>query len=46
MATVVREIDGIRGFCEHHNGEPYTYIRTRDAIEMLGLVELKGKVKN
>lgn len=42
MSTVVREIDGIKGFCEYHNNIPYTYIYTRDAIEMLGLVDIKN----
>lgn len=41
MSTIVREINGIRGFCMYKNGQPYTYIYTRDAIEMLGLVEIK-----
>ena len=33
MATIVREIDGIRGFCIYKNGIPYTdidYICYRD----------------
>ena len=37
MSTIVREINGIRGFCMYKGGVPYTYIYTRDAIEMLGL---------
>ena len=42
MGTVIREIDGIKGFCMYKNGQPYTYIYTRDAIEMLGLVEFRN----
>ena len=40
MSTIVREINGIKGFCMYHDGQPYTYIYTRDAIEMLGLVDV------
>lgn len=39
--VVVRNINGVKGFCIYKGGVPYTYIKTRDAIELLGLVELK-----
>ena len=42
MNTVIRNINGIRGFCIYKNGIPYTYIYTRDAIEMLGLVKIQN----
>lgn len=45
MGAVVREINGVKGFCEYKDGIPYTYIYTRDAIEMLGLVGY-NKIKN
>lgn len=45
MSTVVRNINGVRGFCMYKNGQPYTYIYTRDAIEMLGLVKIQNNYK-
>ena len=45
MSAVVREIDGIKGFCMYKNGQPYTYIYTRDAIKMLGLIKLQDGYK-
>ena len=42
MSTIVREINGIKGFCMYKGGVPYTYIYTRDAIEMIGLYRFKN----
>jgi hypothetical protein len=43
MSTVVRNINGVKGFCIYKNNVPYTYIYTRDAIEMLGLIQITKK---
>jgi ATP-dependent helicase/DNAse subunit B len=42
MNVEVRNINGVRGFCIYKGGVPYTYIYTRDAIGMLGLVEVRN----
>lgn len=41
----IREINGVKGFCIYENNMPYTYIKTRDAIELLGLVKLRNGYK-
>lgn len=45
MSTKIREINGIKGFCFYHNGIPYTYIYTKQAIEMLGLSKMQDGIK-
>ena len=45
MNVEVRKINGVRGFCVYKGGVPYTYIYTRDAIIMLGLVDIRGNYK-
>lgn len=45
MNVEIRNINGIRGFCIYKGGVPYTYIYTRDAIGMLGFVEIKNNRK-
>lgn len=45
MGAVVREINGVKGFCEYKNGVPYTYIKTRHAILMLGLIDVRDGKK-
>jgi len=45
MNVEVRNINGVRGFCIYKGGVPYTYIYTRDAIGMLGFVEIKNNRK-
>lgn len=45
MNVEIRNINGVRGFCIYKGGVPYTYIYTRDAISMLGMVQNKnGKI--
>lgn len=45
MNVEIRNINGVRGFCIYKGGVPYTYIYTRDAIGMLGFVEIKNNRK-
>ena len=45
MSIVIRNINGIKGFCFYAKGVPYTYIYTKHAIEMLGLVNLEKGYK-
>jgi hypothetical protein len=45
MNVEVRNINGVRGFCIYKGGVPYTYIYTRDAINMLGLIDIRGNYK-
>jgi hypothetical protein len=42
MNVEVRNINGVRGFCIYKGSVPYTYIYTRDAIGMLGMVQNKN----
>lgn len=42
MNVEVRKINGVRGFCIYKGGIPYTYIDTRDAIKMIGLVKVQN----
>lgn len=42
MNVEIRNINGVRGFCIYKGGVPYTYIYTRDAIGMLGMVQNKN----
>ena len=44
MSTIIREINGVKGFYIYKNNVPYTYIYTRDAIELLGLIQITKKI--